>query len=153
MKKYGIIIVLAFVVAACTGSVSQEDYLSYVDTRVGTASATTSTAGLFGKGSEEHGQTIPAVGVPHGMNLWTPQTRTSEAKCVAPYYYADSTLLGFRNSHWIVGGCTQDYGSMTLAALAGKLRTAPESRATKFSRAASPASRRLPPTICLTWPL
>ena len=139
MKKYGIIIVLAFVVAACTGSVSQEDYLSYVDTRVGTASATTSTAGLFGKGSEEHGQTIPAVGVPHGMNLWTPQTRTSEAKCVAPYYYADSTLLGFRNSHWIVGGCTQDYGSMTLAALAGKLRTAPESRATKFSHGSETA--------------
>ena len=29
--------------------------LGYVDTRVGTAEATTMTAGLFGKGSEEHG--------------------------------------------------------------------------------------------------
>lgn len=133
MKRSIYIIALAIAAAACTAESPQEDYLSYVDTRVGTASATTRTAGLFGKGSEEHGQTIPAVGVPHGMNLWTPQTRSSEAKCVAPYYYADSTLLGFRNSHWIVGGCTQDYGSMTLAAISGDLRTAPESRATKFS--------------------
>lgn len=133
MKKSIYIIAVAIAAAACTPEIPQEDYLSYVDTRVGTACATTRTAGLFGKGSEEHGQTIPAVGVPHGMNLWTPQTRSSEAKCVAPYYYADSTLLGFRNSHWIVGGCTQDYGSMTLAAISGDLRTAPESRATKFS--------------------
>ena len=29
-----------------------------VDTRVGTAFAETRTAGLFGKGSEEHGQTV-----------------------------------------------------------------------------------------------
>lgn len=69
--------------------------LGYVDTRVGTAEATTMTAGLFGKGSEEHGQTLPAVCVPHGMNLWTPQTRDTEEKCVAPYYHADGMLQGF----------------------------------------------------------
>lgn len=107
--------------------------LGYVDTRVGTAEATTMTAGLFGKGSEEHGQTIPATGTPHGMNLWTPQTRDTEQKCIAPYYYADTTLQGFRCSHWITGGCTQDYGSFTIAALGGSLRTSPETRATSFS--------------------
>ena len=108
--------------------------LGYVDTRVGTAEATTMTAGLFGKGSEEHGQTIPAVCVPHGMTLWTPQTRDTEEKCIAPYYYADTDLQGFRASHWISGGCTQDYGSVSLAALGGKLRTSPVSRATRFDR-------------------
>lgn len=108
-------------------------YTDLVDTRVGTAAATTATAGMFGKGSEEHGQTIPAVGVPHGMNMWTPQTRDTEQKCIAPYYYADSLLQGFRNSHWINGGCTQDYGSMTLHAISGKLRTSPRSRATLFN--------------------
>lgn len=107
--------------------------IGYVDTRVGTAEATTMTAGLFGKGSEEHGQTVPATGVPHGMNLWTPQTRDTEQKCIAPYYYADSTLQGFRCSHWITGGCTQDYGSFTITALDGNLRTSPEARATSFS--------------------
>ena len=108
--------------------------LDLVDTRVGTDAAVTKTAGLFGKGSEEHGQTLPAVGVPHGMNLWTPQTRDTEQKCIAPYYYSDSRLQGFRNSHWIVGGCTQDYGSMTLHAMSGKLRTSPSERATLIDR-------------------
>ena len=50
-----------------------------------------------------------------------------------PYYYADTLLQGFRNSHWIVGGCTQDYGSMTLMPLFGKLRCQPEARSTCFS--------------------
>lgn len=108
--------------------------LGYVDTRIGTAEATTMTAGLFGKGSEEHGQTLPAVCVPHGMNLWTPQTRDTEEKCIAPYYFSDQALQGFRCSHWIVGGCTQDYGSFSLAAMSGPLRTTPESRSSRIDR-------------------
>ena len=107
--------------------------LCALNTMVGTAPANTKTAGLFGKGSEEHGQTLPAVLSPNGQNFWTPQTRDTEKKCIAPYYYADSLLQGFRNSHWIVGGCTQDYGSFTLAVLSGKLRLRPEERATPFS--------------------
>lgn len=116
------------------GDMNAEDPLDLVDTRVGTDAAVTRTAGLFGKGSEEHGQTLPAVGVPHGMNLWTPQTRDTEQKCIAPYYYSDPELQGFRNSHWIVGGCTQDYGSMTIHAMSGRLRTSPAERATLIDR-------------------
>ena len=107
--------------------------LCALNTMVGTAPANTKTAGLFGKGSEEHGQTLPAVLVPNGQNFWTPQTRDTEQKCIAPYYYTDSLFQGIRNSHWIVGGCTQDYGSFTLAALSGQLRLKPEQRATPFS--------------------
>ena len=107
--------------------------LSAINTMVGTAPANTKTAGLFGKGSEEHGQTLPAVLTPNGQTFWTPQTRDTEKKCVAPYYYTDSLLQGFRASHWLVGGCTQDYGSFTIAALSGKLRIQPEERATRFS--------------------
>ena len=109
--------------------------LCALNTMVGTAPANTKTAGLFGKGSEEHGQTLPAVLSPNGQNFWTPQTQDTEKKCIAPYYYTDSLLQGFRNSHWIVGGCTQDYGSFTLAALGGKLRLRPAERATPFSHA------------------
>ena len=109
--------------------------LCALNTMVGTASANTKTAGLFGKGSEEHGQTLPAVLTPNGQNFWTPQTRDTEKKCVAPYYYTDSLFQGIRNSHWIVGGCTQDYGSFTLAALTGQLRLRPEERATPFTHA------------------
>ena len=111
----------------------EDSRIKYIDTRIGTAASTTHTAGKFGKNTEEYGQTLPAVLEPNGMNFWTPQTRDTEQKCIAPYYYADTLLQGFRNSHWIVGGCTQDYGSMTLMPLYGTLRCQPESRATRFS--------------------
>ncbi len=117
-------------VTSCTGN--KESLLAYVDTRVGTAPSITQTAGKFGKSTEEYGQTLPAVLEPNGMNFWTPQTRDTERKCVAPYYYVDTLLQGFRNSHWIVGGCTQDYGTMTLMPLYGELRCQPQSRATRF---------------------
>ena len=107
--------------------------LHSINTMVGTAQANTQTAGIFGKGSEEHGQTLPAVLAPNGQNFWTPQTQDTEQKCIAPYYYKDSLLQGFRNSHWIEGGCTQDYGSFTVATISGNLRTNPEERATCFS--------------------
>ncbi len=109
--------------------------LNAINTMVGTAQANTQTAGMFGKGSEEHGQTLPAVLVPNGQNFWTPQTQDSEQKCIAPYYYKDTELQGFRNSHWIVGGCTQDYGSFTVSTLGEKLRLLPAERATPFSHA------------------
>ncbi|MDE5942013.1 MAG: glycoside hydrolase family 92 protein, partial [Muribaculaceae bacterium] len=118
------------VTAAGAGS---EGRMRWVDTRVGTAPSETHTAGLFGRNTEELGQTLPAVLVPNGMNFWTPQTQDTELKCKAPYYYRHDRLQGFRNSHWIVGGCTQDYGSMTLMPLYGSLRTSPEARASRFS--------------------
>ena len=95
---------------------AMERMLDEVNTFTGSAPSITQTAGLFGKNSEEWGQTIPAVLAPYGMNFWTPQTRATERKCVAPFYYSDTRFQGFRNSHWIVGGCTQDYGSFTLMA-------------------------------------
>lgn len=107
--------------------------LATLNTMVGTAPANTKSAGLFGKGSEEHGQTLPAVLVPHGQTFWTPQTRDTEKKCVAPYYYTDSLFQGIRASHWLVGGCTQDYGSFTVTALSGNARFTPTERATRFS--------------------
>lgn len=136
MNKYKYTLCLsALLLAACTPKVADVRPLDCIDTRVGTAAATTHTAGLFGKGSEEYGQTLPAVLEPNGMNFWTPQTQDTEQKCIAPYYYRDSLLQGFRASHWIVGGCTQDYGSMTLMPLGGRLRTSPTARATRFSHA------------------
>lgn len=93
---------------------AQNDVLSLVDTRVGTAASVTRTAGMFGQGTEEYAHTLPAVLTPFGMNFWTPQTRATEQKGVCPYLYKDERIQGFRCSHWIVGGCTQDYGSFTV---------------------------------------
>lgn len=121
------------VIISCTNGQNDNNLLSYIDTRVGTAASTTHTAGMFGKHTEEYGQTLPAVLEPNGMNFWTPQTQDTEQKCIAPYYYRDSLFQGFRNSHWIVGGCTQDYGSMTLTSLFESLRCTPQKRGTRFS--------------------
>lgn len=130
-RQYSLItLLLAAVLAAAAQSP-----LELVETRIGTAPSLTKTAGLFGKKTEEFGQCIPAVLEPHGMNFWTPQTRDTERKCVSPYYYNDTTLQGFRNSHWLVGGCTQDYGSMTLMPLCGTLRTSPQARASRTDHA------------------
>lgn len=123
----------AWLLQSCATAGGGEELVSCVDTRVGTAPSTTRTAGMFGKHTEEYGQTLPAVLEPNGMNFWTPQTQDGEQKCVVPYYYRDSLFQGFRNSHWIVGGCTQDYGSMTLMPLYGSLRCLAERRATPFS--------------------
>lgn len=104
-----------------------------INTMVGTDYAVTPSVGRYGKGSEEHGQTIPAVLEPHGHTFWTPQTQDTEQKCVAPYYYRDSLFQGFRGSHWLVGGCTQDYGSFTLMPMMDSLRLKATCRATPFS--------------------
>ena len=110
--------------------------LSAINTLVGTDQATIRSKGIYGKGTEEHGQTLPAVLVPHGQNFWTPQTRATEQKCVAPYYYPDTLLQGLRCSHWLVGGCTQDYGSFTITAQGGKpVRLGVEEGASPFCHA------------------
>jgi putative alpha-1,2-mannosidase len=88
--------------------------VSGVDTRVGTAASDSPTASVFGAGSEVHGNTIPCVTEPHGHTFWTPQTRLTERKGVSPYYYEDDRFMGFRSSHWLSGGATQDYGSFSL---------------------------------------
>lgn len=89
--------------------------IQYVDPLIGTAPATTESAKRHSEaGSELKGQTYPTVGRPFGMTQWTPETRTTEAKCVVPYYYNDKYLTGFRGSHWMDGSCTQDYGTATI---------------------------------------
>ena len=83
--------------------------------------------------AHDPGQLIPAVLSPYGMNCWTPQTEDTEQKGLAPYYYADEEIQGFRASHWIVGGATQDYGSFTLMPMMGPLVTDPIQRGSHFS--------------------
>ncbi len=114
----------------------QRNRVSMLNTMVGTDKAVMPSASIYAQGTEQSGQTIPAVLEPNGMNFWTPQTRDTEQKCVAPYYYSDTRWMGFRNSHWINGGCTQDYGSFTIAVLGDSLRTTPERRATPFEHKA-----------------
>ncbi len=101
-------------------SAQRQDAYALVDPRIGTA---------------HDGQTFPAVGVPFAMTNWTPETRPAEIKCKSPYYDADTTLTGFRGSHWLSGSCTQDYGSVTVMPTTGVLHVSPTDRASGFRHA------------------
>jgi predicted alpha-1,2-mannosidase len=117
--------------------------LQYVNPLIGTAPATTESAKRHGAGTEEKGQTFPAIGRPFGMTQWTPETRTTEEKCISPYYYNDKYITGFRGSHWMSGSCTQDYGSATLMPFTTSkpdtLTKAPVSKYSHKNETASPA--------------
>src|SRR3954454_23480625 len=98
--------------------------IQYVQPLSGTAPSTTASASKHSEaGSEKNANTIPAVDLPFGMTQWVAQTQTTETKCVAPYTYTDSLLSGFRGTHWISGSCMQDYGSVTIMPVTGKLKT------------------------------
>ncbi|MFD1255435.1 GH92 family glycosyl hydrolase [Mucilaginibacter terrae] len=112
---------------------AQVKLLSYVQPLSGTASSTTAEALKHGDGSEQYANTIPAVGVPFGMTQWTPQTQVGEQKCVPPYLYKATSFSGLRATHWISGSCMQDYGSVTLMPVTGKLQTGVQQYETVFS--------------------
>ncbi len=125
----------------CLGA---QDPESLVNTLIGTAPAATVSAKRHSEaGSELRGQTFPAVGRPFGMTQWTPETRTTEVKCISPYYYNDRFITGFRGSHWMSGSCTQDYGSASLmpftTGLKDTLTSPPVSRFSHKNEVASPS--------------
>jgi predicted alpha-1,2-mannosidase len=122
--------------------------IKYVDPLIGTGPARTVSAMKHSESAtEDKGQNFPAVGRPFGMTQWTAETRTTEDKCVSPYYYNDRYITGFRGSHWMSGSCTQDYGSATLMPFTtGKPDTLKSSPVSKFSHkneTASPGYYRL----------
>lgn len=110
--------------------------IKYVQPLSGTAPSSTVAALKHSEaGSEKNANTIPSVTLPFAMTQWTPQTRLTENKCIPPYFYRDSMLTGFRGTHWISGSCTQDYGSVTIMPVSGKLRTTAAQYAVPFSHA------------------
>ncbi len=112
---------------------AQRGPITYVNTMIGTAPATTASAQKHSEaGSELKGQTMPAVSTPYAMTQWTAQTRATETKCVAPYYYDDKAIQGFRGTHWLNGSCVQEYGSATIMAISGDLKPQPQQRASRY---------------------
>ncbi|GAA4735124.1 GH92 family glycosyl hydrolase [Flavisolibacter ginsenosidimutans] len=121
--------------------------MKYVQPLSGTAPSTTISAAKHSEaGSEQNANTIPAVCFPFAMTQWTPETKTTETKCIPPYDYRDRLLTGFRGTHWISGSCMQDYGSVTIVPVVGKLKTKASECAIPFSHkdeAATPASYKV----------
>jgi len=103
----------------------------FVNPLIGTARREVTGAGIHSR--FEHGKTYPLVGVPFGMNNWTPQTRESEKRGIQPYEYDDTGIQGFRNSHYNSGSAAKDYGTFTIMPLSGQLITGAKDRASDFS--------------------
>lgn len=122
----------------CCWSGYAQDLVQYVNPMTGTMAGTTRSA--TNRHSEQLGNTIPAVGVPFAMTQWTPQTRPTEKKCQAPYYYKDRFFSGIRGTHWLSGSCTQDYGSFTIMPITGRLETNIKKYQTPFDHAAETAT-------------
>ena len=116
----------------CLFSCNQQEnkFEKYVDPLIGTDIRI--VQGKDKNSTEERGQIMPAVGIPHGMTNWVAQTQATEQKCHPPYYYFQDAIQGFRASHWMNGSCTQDYGSVTIMPLCNKLETDPVKRSSSF---------------------
>ncbi|MDA8948609.1 GH92 family glycosyl hydrolase [Flavobacteriaceae bacterium] len=135
IKKYSVrfYYLIGILLLHINGLNAQETKLvDFVNPLIGTANSTTESALKFSEKREGNAQVVPFVSAPFGMTQWTPETQSTEQKCIAPYYYNDTHLSGFRASHWISGSCTQDYGSVTLMPTSGDLTLGVEERKSRF---------------------
>lgn len=105
---------------------TERDLVKYVNPLVGTASDF----------SFSNGNTYPAIGVPFGMNYWTPQTAKNGDGW--QYTYSAKKISGFKQTHqpspWI-----NDYGCFSLMPMTGKPVIDALKRASWFSHKAEKA--------------
>lgn len=89
--------------------------------------------GTQSKPSLSNGNTYPAIGVPWGMNLWTPQTGKMGNGWA--YQYDADKIRGFKQTHqpspWM-----NDYGAFAIMPVTGKLKFTDDDRASWFSHKA-----------------
>jgi predicted alpha-1,2-mannosidase len=86
--------------------------------------------GTASKPEMSNGNTYPAIGLPWGMNLWTPQTNYMGHGWT--YQYDADVIRGFKQTHqpspWM-----NDYGQFSVMPVTGKAKFDQESRASWFS--------------------
>ena len=89
--------------------------------------------GTQSKPSLSNGNTYPAIGVPWGMNMWTPQTGKMGDGWA--YTYDADKIRGFKQTHqpspWM-----NDYGAFAIMPVTGKLKFTDDDRASWFSHKA-----------------
>lgn len=89
--------------------------------------------GTDSKPSLSNGNTYPAIGVPWGMNYWTPQTGAMGSGW--QYQYGADKIRGFKQTHqpspWM-----NDYGQFAIMPVTGKLKFRQDDRASWFSHKA-----------------
>ncbi len=120
--RYLFLLLVCFSFVACAQQITNKitDPEEWVNPLMGTAS----------KPSMSNGNTYPAVGVPWGMNLWSPQTGKMGNGWM--YTYDADQIRGFKQTHqpspWM-----NDYGQFAIMPVTGKLRFNQDERASWFS--------------------
>jgi predicted alpha-1,2-mannosidase len=125
MKK-SCLFILAFsmvLISSAQTEINVSNLVDYVNPLMGTDS----------KPSLSNGNTFPAIGLPWGMNLWTPQTgRMGDGWA---YQYTTDKINGFKQTHqpspWM-----NDYGAFAIMPVTGKIRFTEKDRASWFSHKA-----------------
>jgi len=123
MKPIRFCLAILFALPGAAAFAQAPGLVKYVNPLAGTATATTPSALKHGDVLANFANTAPSVCTPFAMTQWMPQTNAAEKKCIPPYYYKDNMFQGIRGSHWISGSCMQDYGSVTIMPITGKLKT------------------------------
>ena len=127
MKKNLLSLFFALSITSATiAQVNISDPVDFVNPLMGTDS----------KPSLSNGNTYPAIAVPWGMNLWTPQTgRMGDGWA---YQYSSNKINGFKETHqpspWM-----NDYGAFAIMPITGKIRFNEQERASWFSHKAETA--------------
>lgn len=92
--------------------------------------------GTMSKYEMSNGNTYPAIGLPWGMNLWTPQTGKMGDGWI--YRYDADKIVGFKQTHqpspWM-----NDYGYFAMMPATGSLKFTEQDRASWFSHKAEVA--------------
>ena len=114
-------IFISFTIGAAAQTVGQvNDPVEWVNPLMGTDS----------KPDLSNGNTYPAIGVPWGMNLWSPQTGKMGDGWM--YMYTADKIRGFKQTHqpspWM-----NDYGQFSIMPVTGKLKFNENDRASWFS--------------------
>ena len=120
MKKLVCFFFLTSFFANAQHAVNSKDLVDYINPLMGTASSY----------DLSNGNTYPAIGLPWGMNAWTPQTGSNGNGW--QYTYDAKKIRGFKQTHqpspWM-----NDYGQFSLMPIVGKGTVDEEERASWFS--------------------
>lgn len=129
MKNRGRILMIVLATLALNRAAEAQENLrgiDYINPLMGTASSH----------DLSNGNTYPAIGVPWGMNLWTPQTGKMGDGWA--YTYDASKIVGFKETHqpspWM-----NDYGQFVIMPEVGQPRFREVDRASWFSHKAETA--------------
>src|SRR5882757_51771 len=109
-----------FAAAQSQKTTDVKDVVDYVNPLMGTDS----------KPSLSNGNTYPAIGLPWGMNMWTPQTGKNGDGW--QYTYTADKIAGFKQTHqpspWM-----NDYGMFSIMPVTGRLKFDEKERASWYS--------------------